>query len=111
MATITKITMTDDLDGSTDDVQTVRFGWLGAEYEVDLSAGNRERLQEFLVHYIAAARHVGGARRPRRARPPAASSKGDRTAEIRAWAVEHGHQVSERGRIPRKVVEAFEAAR
>ena len=102
MATITRITVTDDLDGGADDVQTVRFGWLGAEYELDLSAGNRERLQEVLVHYIAAARHVGGTRRPRRSRPPAASSNGDRTAEIRAWAVDHGHQVSDRGASPRR---------
>ena len=72
--------------------------------------GTGEWLQEFLVHYIAAARHVGGTRRPRRSRPAAPLSNGDRTAEIRAWAVEHGHQVSERGRIPKKVVEAFEAA-
>jgi hypothetical protein len=100
----------DDLDGSTDDVQTVRFGWLGAEYEVDLSAGNRERLQEFLVHYIAAARHIGGIRRPPRATSSAALSNGDRTAEMRAWAVEHGHQVSDRRRIAKEVVEAFEAA-
>jgi hypothetical protein len=32
-------------------------------------------------------------------------------AEIRAWAAVNGHVVSDRGRIPRAVVEAFEAAR
>lgn len=85
-------------------------GWLGGEYELDLSAGNRERLQEFLVHYIATARHVGGTRPPRRTTSSAPSSNGDRTAEIRALAAENGHQVSDRGRIPKKVVEAFEAA-
>jgi len=29
---------------------------------------------------------------------------------VRAWAREHGHQVSDRGRIPAVVVSAFEAA-
>lgn len=32
-------------------------------------------------------------------------------AEVRAWALLHGHQVSDRGRVPARLVEAFEAAR
>lgn len=33
-----------------------------------------------------------------------------RSADIRAWAKEHGISVSERGRIPANVVEQYEAA-
>ncbi|MCW2813915.1 MAG: hypothetical protein JWN84_1370 [Nocardioides sp.] len=32
-------------------------------------------------------------------------------AEVRAWAALHGHVVSDRGRVPRVVVEAYEVAR
>jgi hypothetical protein len=34
----------------------------------------------------------------------------EQTAAIRAWARQNGHQVSERGRISKTVVDAFEAA-
>ena len=45
------------------------------------------------------------ARRRRRAAAPQAT-----TAEIRAWARENGHRVSDRGRMPAEVVAAYEAA-
>lgn len=38
-----------------------------------------------------------------------ASSRRD-TGAIRTWARENGHEVSERGRIPASVVEAYDAA-
>jgi hypothetical protein len=34
----------------------------------------------------------------------------DEAAAIRAWARENGHEVSDRGRIPKTVVEAYRAA-
>jgi hypothetical protein len=34
----------------------------------------------------------------------------EQTAAIRAWARQNGHQVSDRGRIAKTVVEAFRAA-
>jgi hypothetical protein len=33
-----------------------------------------------------------------------------RSAEIRAWAIEHGYQVTERGKLPAEIVEDYEAA-
>ena len=33
-----------------------------------------------------------------------------RSAEIRAWAREHGYQVTERGKLPAEIVEDYEAA-
>jgi hypothetical protein len=32
-------------------------------------------------------------------------------AEVRAWAIAHGHPISDRGRIPRHLVEAYRAER
>jgi hypothetical protein len=40
---------------------------------------------------------------------PARSSR-EETAAIRGWARENGHQVSDRGRIPKSVIEAYQAA-
>jgi hypothetical protein len=37
-------------------------------------------------------------------------SKREDTTAIREWAREHGHKVSDRGRIPKSVIEAYEAA-
>jgi hypothetical protein len=34
----------------------------------------------------------------------------EQTAAIRAWARQNGHEVSDRGRIAKTVVDAFEAA-
>jgi hypothetical protein len=34
----------------------------------------------------------------------------EETATIRAWARENGHEVSERGRIPKAVVQAYQSA-
>ena len=34
----------------------------------------------------------------------------EQTAAIRAWARQNGHQISDRGRISKTVVDAFQAA-
>ena len=37
-------------------------------------------------------------------------SNREETHAIREWARQHGHQVSGRGRIPKSVLEAYQAA-
>ena len=59
MATITKLI--DDLDGSEDGVETVRFALGGKAYELDLGPANRQRLDDALAPFIAAARMPGSA--------------------------------------------------
>jgi hypothetical protein len=48
---------------------------------------------------------AGGARR----RPRRTTSRADAPdlAAVRAWAREHGHQVSDRGRVPNAVLDAY----
>ncbi|GAB1688600.1 hypothetical protein KRM28CT15_04030 [Krasilnikovia sp. M28-CT-15] len=51
---------------------------------------------------------------PTRASAPAAAparSSRDQNQAIREWAAKNGYEVSERGRIPSAVVEAFHAKR
>lgn len=108
MAQIREVRLVDDLDGSAAD-ETVGFSLDGVSYEIDLSSGNADKLRDALADYVGSARRAGGRRRsaaPRRAGRAASSE----TAQIRAWAREEGHPISERGRIPRHIVEAYEAA-
>ncbi|MFE0022805.1 Lsr2 family protein [Amycolatopsis sp. NPDC059021] len=110
------VQLTDDIDGS-EAAQTVPFALDGVSYEIDLSDANADDLRDTLAQYVSAARRVGG-RKVRLAAGQSAASDGsaatpvdrERSRAIRAWAVENGYAVSDRGRIPTEVVEAFEAA-
>lgn len=103
--------MVDDIDGSTDDVVTCAFGLGDSHFEIDLNAAHREELESVLERFIAAARPVRVAKQSRQRRP-AETSRTDRdlTHKIRQWAKENGHEVSERGRLPKTLIEAYEAA-
>lgn len=112
MAQRVNVVLVDDLDGS-DATETVSFGLDGAQYEIDLSAANADKLREALALYIGHGRRAGGRKRTG-AKPAAggraASSGGPSAAEIRAWARENGHDVPERGRVSAEVREAYAAA-
>jgi hypothetical protein len=116
MATRTVVTLVDDVDGSTAD-ESISFGLDGVEYEIDLSTEHAEALRGLLEPYATVARRTGGRRGARStARPAASASDGtaparsrSTNAQIRAWATEHGVTLAERGRLPGRVIEAFEA--
>jgi hypothetical protein len=101
----------DDLDGS-EASNTVSFALDGKTYEIDLSDSNATKLREVLDPFAAAARRSGASGRrmtaPRGATSPRPAYDRERTAAIRDWARENGHQVSDRGRIPTAVIEAYE---
>lgn len=100
----------------TDGVTTVTFGLDGQAYEVDACEEHREQLQDAFAPYVGAARKAGGSgATPRRAsrtasRPASGGSDRDEVQRIREWAREHGHKVSERGRLSSSVLEAYRAA-
>nr|WP_214370388.1 Lsr2 family protein [Pseudonocardia sp. H11422] len=112
MAQQVSVVLVDDLDGS-EASDTVSFGLGGRTYEIDLSDSNAAKLRDILAPFVGAARRAGGGRRrsvssssaPRAARPTGGR---ERTVAIREWAREHGHEVSERGRIPNAVIQAYE---
>jgi Lsr2 len=108
MARTTIVQLTDDLDGSRAD-RTVSFAWNGKSYELDLSKRNASALEKTLAPYIDAGRVVRSGRAP--ARKSSATGTGrEELSAIREWAKSQGHQVSNRGRIPASVVEAYNAA-
>jgi hypothetical protein len=118
----TTVTLVDDLNQS-EAAETVEFGVDGATYEIDLSETNAAKLRDALADYVAHARRRSGRRRPGRGAARPASSSGAATGPtgratvdreqnqaIREWARRQGMTVSERGRIPAEVSEAYHKA-
>jgi hypothetical protein len=106
--------LVDDLDGSVIPPGTgerLTFALRGKEYYLDLSDANVERLNKAVQPFIDAAVTATKSRRLSTGasirQPP---GLGDRAAVIRAWARDHGHDVSIRGRISQEIVAAFELA-
>ena len=58
MATVTRIVMTDDLDGSEDAVSTISIALDKVSDEIDLSAAQRSRLRDKLARFVDAATEV-----------------------------------------------------
>ena len=104
MAQKVQILLTDDLDGSKAQT-TVRFGLDGNDYEIDLSQQNESALREALASYIGAARKVSRSGKPFRK-----VATGPDPKAVRAWAESNNIDCPPRGRIPRAVIEKFEAA-
>jgi Lsr2 len=118
VAKTTRVVLTCDLhaDG-TEAVTTIRLDNGTARYELDLcqthlaeltGAGRRRRPR----------RRTGGAASATKAASKTAAAKTRRgrgggardTAAVREWARAHGYAVSDRGRIPRRVLDAFTAS-
>ena len=110
MAQQVLVTLTDDLDGSDAD-ETIMFALDGASYEIDLNAKNASALRKAVEKYLAAARGTSGSTggrsstRRRSTRRPDADPKA-----VRAWAQEHGIEISSRGRIPAAILDQYRSS-
>ncbi|GAA4808622.1 Lsr2 family protein [Actinomycetospora chlora] len=121
MAQKVVVSLVDDLDASEAD-ETVEFGLDGATYEIDLSEANAAALRDTLADYVAHARRSGGRRRTSAPSASSGSRRGsgggggraavdrEQNQAIREWARKQGMTVSERGRIPSEVSEAYHKA-
>lgn len=103
------VMLVDDIDGS-EASETVSFGLDGRHFEIDLSENHAAQLRDALVSFVAAARRRDGGTRVRSSAPRSARPGNDRehTSAIREWARANGHTVSDRGRISKVVVDAYE---
>ncbi len=117
MARKVQVILSDDLDDSIPADETVTFALDGTTYEIDLSEKNATEMRDVFGKYVSAARKVSGRSTGRasgagRSRATGGGGRMDReqAGAIREWARKNGHEVSDRGRIPASVVEAFEAA-
>ena len=125
MAQKVVVTLVDDLDESEAD-ETVEFGIDGSSFEIDLSDANAAKLRDSLADYIGHARRTAGRRRsggrgataaPAAAAPAARKGGGrasvdrEQNQAIREWARKNTkYNVSERGRIPSEVSQAYHQA-
>lgn len=103
-------------DDDSAGAETMSFAIDGSAYEVDVCSRHAAALRDAVAPYVGAGRRAGGsgsnisgARRARGGRPSSGPDR-QRTQEIREWARAGGHQVSDRGRIPARLVEEYEAA-
>lgn len=106
MAQKINVELIDDLDGKSVATETVTFGLDGGSYEIDLTDKNAGKLRDALAPFVAAGRRVGKASAGKRS---SVAPSGPSAQAVRAWAVSKGMTVPERGRLPKDVVEAFEA--
>ena len=117
MARKVQVILSDDLDEDVSADETVTFALDGTTYEIDLSDENAKEMRDVFSRYVQAARKVGrggGGGRASGGGRSRATGGGrmdrEQAGAIRDWARKNGHEVSDRGRIPASVVEAFEAA-
>ena len=115
MARKVQVILSDDLDDSISADETVTFALDGTTYEIDLSEKNASEMRDVLGKYVSAARKVSSRGTRASGGGKSRATGGGRmdreqAGAIRDWARKNGHEVSDRGRIPASVVEAFEAA-
>ncbi len=102
--------LVDDLDGTVlEDGQgkQITFSVEGRAYEIDLSDRNADKFYSAIAPFVDAARSVPAVRHhSRRSRAPRRSSDVDLGA-VREWARANGHTVSDRGRVPASILDAY----
>jgi Lsr2 len=115
----TVVTLVDDVDGTEDEnIETVRFSVNGVSWEMDLNPDNLTIWNKKIGFYIEHARRAEGIRGRGRAvaasnghgRSKRSTAGRERSADIRAWAKENGHNVSERGRIPAAIEAEYDSS-
>ncbi|MET8856699.1 Lsr2 family protein [Streptomyces sp. NPDC026665] len=101
MAQRVVVTLFDDIDGS-EAAETIAFGLDGKSYEIDLNPTNAEELRKALEPYVEA-----GRKRSKSGKAYTHTALTPDPAAVRAWARSNKMDVPPRGRIPKKVYEAF----
>ncbi|MFE0099090.1 Lsr2 family protein [Streptomyces sp. NPDC059009] len=104
MAQRVVITLFDDIDGG-EAAETIAFGLDGKSYEIDLNQTNAKKLRKSLAPYLEAARKQSKSGKTFRR-----TAVSPDPAAVRAWARSNQMEVPPRGRIPKRIYEAFEAA-
>ncbi|GAA3706312.1 histone-like nucleoid-structuring protein Lsr2 [Gordonia hankookensis] len=125
MAKVERVEFIDDLDGKpidADDLNRVEFevklpGRQPVRYGMDLRTASVARFERDMGKYIAKADKMprnGRATRPVRSSvdttPSPAPAAPEQKRTIREWAIDNGYEISDRGRVPARIVEAYEAA-
>ncbi len=109
MAQRVEVQLTDDLDGTdirSGKGETLTFALDGQTFEIDLTNKNAGALRKTLSPYVSAGRRV---RTSRGARVKQVQVGPD-AKTVKEWARANGYEVADRGRVPKEIREAFDAA-
>lgn len=106
-----RILTVDDLTGQ-EDAETRAIGLDGVWYEIDLTDESYASLRQDIGKYLEVARRKGSAPAQKSGKAPKKLPRTEslQLQAIRDWANANGHTVSNLGRIPAAVVEAFKEA-
>ena len=110
MAVVYSAVFIDDFDGKEldrDEAVSIKFSYRGKDYSIDLSAENAALFDDAIEPFRSAATRVKGDKKKQIARTSGGRTD---TKAIREWANANGHTVSDHGRIPADIVEAYDAA-
>jgi len=112
MAQKTVVTVVCDLphDGEIEGTETVSFAFDGTAYEIDVCSTHAKDLRDKFGKYVEHSRRVAGSGGGGRRRRSRSGPGRERSSEIRAWAKQRGHKVSERGRIPAAIIAEYESS-
>ena len=122
MTTIYTCDMAHDGEPVSKDVEELTFALDGTSYGIDLCPDHAAEMRDAFAPFVGSAQKTGrgsaGGGGPRRAarsssgsgRASSGGSDREEVQKIREWAREHGHKVSERGRLSSSVLEAYRAA-
>lgn len=110
----TSVELVDDIDGSPA-TTTIEFSVGGKNYSIDLSDQHADEFNKALAPYIEHARRARATKKKTASRKSRSSSEASRikrqkSAQIRAWALENGITIAKRGVLNQSVIDAYEAA-
>ena len=118
MATETRTVQVCDVCGATTDNPSLRFGWGSAFYEADLCDKHGKEFREMAETIIESARRLGvdapktkqtAVTKPFMQPTPKIHTNRIDTAAVRQWAKSKGMKVPERGRLPKALIEQYNA--
>ncbi|MHA7240009.1 histone-like nucleoid-structuring protein Lsr2 [Arthrobacter sp. TMS1-12-1] len=104
-----QVQLVDDLNDE-EAQETVRFGFEGTKYEIDLTTENAEKLRSVLAEYAEKGRKVSGGKRSQGGAKSSSRNKREDTQQIRQWAQGNGYNPNSRGRITQTIIDAYNEA-
>ena len=89
--------------------ESIAFSYRGVNYTIDLTAKEAKGFDKAIAMYVEHARKGG---RSRAARPSSRSSHAhaERIGNMKRWAEEQGLDYPKRGRLPKSLVDSYDAA-
>ena len=103
-------------------LESVSFGYKGVDYVIDLTAKEADGFEKAMGMYVGHARKAGrGSRRGSwggssggsaggSGRSSGSSAHSERIGNMKRWANEQGMDYPKRGRLPKSLVDAYDAA-